>query len=456
MRFYLTMLNFDKVFIVGVAGAGLNAIANALLDQDIEVTGSDAITNNATDDLIKRGLKFYDENDYSGLNNTTLILISSAVKADHPIFAIAKENNIPIITRHELFAYWSDQKNILALSGSHGKTTTTGMTAHILKQAGRDDSYIIGIHGRDSGYYGKGSWLAIEADEYAKTFLSLKPKIALINNIDRDHVDIYPTDEEYYQTFREFVSKTRSNGGQLVINADDAGIQKALDVPFAITFGVDDSNDFTISDIIINQFETSAKLRDNYNNQSVKINLKVLGKHNIYNAVASIICASLTGIKLDECARYLESYEGVNRRQQKIFENENLTIFNDYAHSPAEVKATIEAFKAKFGDRRIIFYFQPHTFSRVISFFDDFANALSCADIIRIGDVYGSRESGGDAKLDDLLTKITSSDKKLTGNILQTFEQLKNEIQNEDIVVIMSAGNGSDIAYMLKDHFKNS
>jgi len=239
-------LNFKNIHIIGIGGAGLNGIAHMLLDQGIKVTGAEKISNKATEVLLERQVEIFSDEDCSILKNTDMILVSSAVKNNHPVLIEAKKLGIPVKTRHWLWSELSKLKKIIAISGSHGKTSVSGMSAHIIRQLNLSYGYIVGIHGKGSGSWNSGDWMLIEADEYAHTFLSLNPYVALINNIDWDHVDIYSSEDEYIEEFVKFSDSVLSSGGKMIVNGDDSTILNKELYKNATTFGFSKKNDWIL------------------------------------------------------------------------------------------------------------------------------------------------------------------------------------------------------------------
>ena len=234
---------FKHLHIVGIGGPGLNGMAHMLLDQGLDVTGCDHIRNTEIDALEKRGLIVAANHDLTHLKNVDALLVSAAIKAENVEIQGARQQGIPVLTRHDLWRKWSTERQVVAVCGSHGKTTSSGMLAYLLTQTGSNAGYLFGstIPGLGSGRWGSGP-LIIEADEYARTFLALSPVLSVITNIDPDHVEIYPTREVYEAAFREFVTNAQSNGGQIIACGDDPGVQRALrDLEF-ISYGIEQGN----------------------------------------------------------------------------------------------------------------------------------------------------------------------------------------------------------------------
>lgn len=438
-------LLFKKIHIIGIAGAGLNGTANIFLEQGKEVTGSERLHNTATDYLRSRGVVITTDEDLSAIEGADLVLRSLAVKEPHPIIDYAKQHNIPVITREAIWKEWSKEREIIAVSGSHGKTTTTAMLIHIFKTTKQPCGFLLGVHGDGSSSWGAGPFI-IEADEYQRSFLSLVPRLAIVTNVDRDHVDAYKTDREYEGAFREFAEITLRNRGVIVACLDDKGAERTLaGLPF-ISYSIDNlSAEWTARNISTTErglkydlLHKGTKLAD--------IMLPILGQHNVLNSLAAIAAAAQYKIHPEKAAKALATFPSLYRRMQYKGETiDGITVFDDYAHAPAEVAATLRALKARYPSNRLVAYFQPHTFSRLQAFFHDFVKVLPIADIALIDEIYAARETGGNVSSADLVDKISMEQKYATHGPEDAVKQLMKILQPNDVLVTLTAGSGTMI-----------
>ena len=435
---------FKHLHIVGIGGPGLNGMAHMLLDQGIEVTGCDLKRNAEIDALEKRGLTVAANHDLTHLKNIDALLVSAAVDAENVEIQGARQQGIPVLTRHDLWRKWTTERQVVAVCGSHGKTTTTGMLAYLLTQTGSNAGYLFGstIPGLGSGRWGSGP-LIIEADEYARTFLALSPVLSVITNIDPDHVEFYPTREVYEAAFREFVTNAQSRGGQIIACGDDPGVQRALRGLEFISYGIEQGNTWRATSIRWSESKLLFTV-ESHGTALADVVLQVPGEHNVLNALGAIATAFQLGIEPRAASMALSSLKGIVRRLEFKGEVNNIRVFDDYAHMPLEIQATLKALRSRFPNRRIVAYFQPHSFSRLQAFLKDFAEALSLADVACVGDVYGFREKDGQVNATDLVALIDGVyHKESVGDVTVAAENLLRTLETGDILVTMNAGNGS-------------
>ncbi|HJT55544.1 MAG TPA: UDP-N-acetylmuramate--L-alanine ligase [Ktedonobacteraceae bacterium] len=435
---------FKHLHIVGIGGPGLNGMAHMLLDQGIEVSGCDLIRNPEIHALEQRGLIVAATHDLAHLKNIDALLVSAAVKEENIEIQGARKQGIPVLTRHNLWRQWSKERDVVAICGSHGKTTTSGMLAHLITQTGSNAGYLFGsiISGLDSGRWGSGP-LIMEADEYARTFLTLSPVLTLITNIDPDHIEIYPTHEEYDAAFREIATRALSNGGQIIACGDDPGVQRALSGIEFISYGIEQGNAWRATSIKHTESKLSFTL-ELHGTALTEVVLQLMGEQNVLNAVGAIATASQLGIEPRAASMALSSLKGIARRLEFKGQVNNIDVFDDYAHMPLEIQATLKAVRSRFPHRRIVAYLQPHSFSRLEAFLQDFAEALSFADVACVGDVYGFREQDGQVNAIDLVSLIDGvQHKECVGDVGVAPENLLRILKAGDILVTMNAGNGS-------------
>lgn len=439
--------NIKRIHLVGIAGAGLNGIAHLLLDQGLFVTGADRTRNIATELLEKRGVIIVSDTDVSPIREADAMLISSAIKPDHIQVQEAKRLNIPIYTRHDLWKEWSASRQVIAVCGSHGKTTTAAMIAYIIKTMEQDCGYQFGsiVNELGSANWGQNGPLIIEADEYARTFLSLTPFIAVVTSVDPDHVDIYPDSATYEEAFRAFAEKTLVNSGKVLACGDAVGINRTLAGLSYITYGIQEGNFWRATHLKVGDKGFSFTVQKE-GQELAEVHLQIPGHHNVLNALAAIAVVSYCGLEPELAGKALSKLKGIMRRLEYKGEVNQIYIFDDYAHMPREIEATIQALRAQFKYNRLVAYFQPHTFSRLNAFLHDFAEALSFADVVRLGDVYGARETSGFVNSYHLLDLVNVTDKAVVGDVLGAVKDLVQTLKPGDILAVMSAGDGTKVS----------
>jgi UDP-N-acetylmuramate--alanine ligase len=441
-----------KIHILGIGGAGLSGIAKLLFEQGNLVSGSDKVINDNIAHLKNFNIQVYPESDNFDLTNIDILLISSAIKEENPILQKARQLKKEIITRHDLWQLWSHTRSVIAVCGSHGKTTVTTFLARMIDELNLDFGYLCGYQGPDSAKWGKeGELFVIEADEYAKTLLSLQPKYLSINNIDWDHVDIYPTKEDYLNVFLEIGNKTVDNEGIIIYNADDTNCLNVINKlenkdAIKITFGIKNKADYSAQDIVYKETSTEFNL---FINDKFKgsIEIKLNGLHNVYNTLNCIAILMLSGIRIEEIVKQIGNYTGAYRRMQLVYNQNDIKIYNDYAHAPKEISAVLEGLKLANPNKRIIPYFQPHSFNRLKNFYSDYLKSFNClenADLLIVGSVYAARDNEEYFDYQKFINNIeTKSYKLFAKDNNDALEIITNELKLGDILIILSAGNGS-------------
>ena len=381
------------IHMIGIGGSGMFPLAQILHSQGYYLSGSDNNETETLDLVRKMGAKVYMGQSAENIEGADLIVYSAAIMADNPELVAAKASGVPVLERSELLGLvttWYD--NAICISGTHGKTTASSMTTQILLSEGVDLSCVIGgklkaIGG--SGRAGKSDVMVCESCEFVDTFLKLSPDIAVILNVDADHLDYFGTLENIIKSFRKFASMATKC---LVINGDDANTLKAvngLDKEM-ITFGFGKGNDYSARITAKKGLRTDFELYVKGEKQG-DYSIFVPGEHNVLNALASIAAARCVGVSYEGIRKGLEDFRGAMRRFEKIDEVGGITIVDDYAHHPSELAATLKAAKElDFG--RVIAVFQPFTYSRTEILMDDFVTALSIADVCVLTDIFGSRE----------------------------------------------------------------
>ena len=419
---------FTSVFLVGVGGISMSGIAQFCLNLGIKVGGSDANVSAQTEILRSMGVKVFDKHNGSNVYGYDVVVYSSAISMDNVELNEARKNNIPVYKRSEFLQMLLETySKRIAISGSHGKTTCTAMLSKILILAGLDPTVFLGGEDLEYGNFrmGYSDYAVVEACEYKKSFLDFKPKIAVVLNVDNDHLDCYSGMDEMANCFKQFVGDNLA-----VINADEK-YASFLENCTTITFGINNMATYTANKIRRDDSGYSFNITA-YSINCGRIKLKVKGKHNIYNALCAFATADLLGVPREVSKKALSSFLGVKRRNEYLGNAFGLEWYADYAHHPKEICATINTFLERGND--FITVFQPHTYSRTKILMNDFVNALSKSTPLVIYKTYPAREK----------YNAKGSAKRLYENIIQ------REKQNVDKVVyvqtvkqLLTAVNGA-------------
>jgi UDP-N-acetylmuramate--alanine ligase len=379
---------------VGIGGIGMSGIAELLLNLGFGVSGSDARATDITARLRTLGATIHEGHSGTHVAGTDVVVISAAVRADNPEVVEAQRRGIPVIARAEMLAELMRLKFSIAVAGAHGKTTTTSMIAVVLERAGLDPTAVIG--GRLSAFgsnarLGRGEYLVTEADESDRSFLLLWPTLAVITNIDHEHMESYGSFASLCDAFLEFANKTPFYGG-VVACADDPHV--AAMVPQlrrkAMTYGLDREADVTATDIELGPFGVRATVHHGGSTLG-PLALKVPGRHNLLNALAAVSVALTLGVPFADIAAGLAAFQGAERRFQHCGEAGGVLVIDDYGHHPTEVRAVLAAAQTAL-DRRILVLFQPHRYSRTAYLLDDFGPAFLGADEVVLTDIYAAGE----------------------------------------------------------------
>ena len=389
--------NTNHIHFIGVGGIGMSGMAELLLTHGFTITGSDISESDRTRHLINCGIKVYSKHNSKNIKDCDVIVYSSAVDENNPEILAGKKIDIPIIKRAELLGELIKIKEIsIAVSGTHGKTTTSSMLGNILYEYKLNPTLIIGgivNKFNSNNISGSGNIIVVEADEFDKSFLSLSPTFSIINNLDLEHLDIYKNLNSLQKTFSEFGNAVPFYG-KVFINNDCERLAKVNDNinrPKS-TFSIYNNSDLKASNISYSRNKTTFSINSKSFGK-VKITLNCPGEHNIYNALAATAISLELDIPINNIKIGLEKYMGVKRRFDIKYNNKinGIMVIDDYAHHPSEIAATLKAAK-KGWNKRIIAIFQPHLYSRTRDFYKEFANSLSIADSIIISDIYPARE----------------------------------------------------------------
>lgn len=444
---------------IGVGGIGMCGLAELLHNMGAQVTGSDATENANTERLKELGLKVYKGHAAENVGNADVVVYSSAIKFSNPEIMDARSRDIPLIPRAEALAEIMRLKRGVAVAGTHGKTTTTSMTAAIFLEAKLNPTIVIG--GRfdlikSTALLGDGEWLVAEADESDGSFHKLSPEVAIITNVDSDHLDHFKTFENLQKAFLDFALKVPFYGLSVVCG-DDSIINSIFEhFPKRMQFyGFNESNDLIV-DGQNGKYRLFQKNRMNDSKTLLGVfEMKVPGRHNALNAVAAIATGLYAGIPFDICARGIARYEGVDRRFQFKGEKLGIKIYDDYGHHPTEVRAVMQAFREKFPENRLVVYFQPHRYSRTQHCWHDFATAFSIADVVLMGDIYPAGESPIPGVTSEKLV-LEMKHPKVSHFIRdeQAANKIIKELKEGDVFITLGAGDGWKLGMQVLESIK--
>ncbi len=445
-----------KVHFVGIGGSGMCPIAEILIHRGYEVSGSDTTESDTLARIRGYGIPVFMGQRAENIKDAELVVYTAAVKQDNPELVAAREKGIPTIERSVMLGLVTRRfPNTIGVSGTHGKTTTTAMITQILLEAGLDPSAIIGgklplIGG--NGRVGKSDTIVCEACEFVDTFLQLHPHIAVVLNIDNDHLDYFGTVENTIRSFHQFCLQT---SGYIIVNGDDANAMKAVQgITNAqiITYGFQPQNDYSAADIQATRRAREEFTIVRHGKKLTNITLSIPGKHNIYNALAAFAVADLLGVSTESTAKSLHAFTGVHRRFELLGEFGGITVADDFAHHPTEVTATLTAAK-QMGFSRVWAVFQPHTYSRTYLLFNDFVKALKIADRVVLSEILAVRETN--------TYNIYAKDlaEKIPGCVwFKTFEEIADYmVQNAkegDLILTIGGGDIYKCANRIVEKYK--
>jgi len=437
----------QKLHFVGIGGIGMSGIAELLLNLGYAVSGSDLRRSPVTDRLEALGGKIFIGHDAANIEGANVVVISSAVRADNAEVIEAKRLQIPVIPRAEMLAELMRLKYGVAIAGSHGKTTTTSMIATILVNGGFDPTVVIG--GRLNAFgsnakLGKGDFLVAEADESDGSFLKLTPAIAIVTNIDREHLDYYADLEEIRSAFAAFVNKVPFYGAA-VLCLDDPNVQAIIPriERRIVTYGTSHQADLIASHVEFQDFGSSYKVRYRGNPLGI-IRLRVPGEHAVLNSLAAVATGLELDIPFEKIASALASFQNADRRFQVKGKKRDILVVDDYGHHPTEIITTLSAAR-RACDRRILTVFQPHRYSRTKALQEDFARAFYQTDVLIVLPIYAAGEEpipGITAEqLVEQIKKFGHRDVCYAANFIEAHNLLKEKLRDGDLLLTLGAGD---------------
>lgn len=456
--------NIDKIHFVGIGGAGMSGIAEVLLNLGYQVSGSDIKQSSVTKRLERQGVRIYKGHARENIENVDVVVTSTAIDKSNEEIKSAYTNRIPVIPRAEMLAELMRFRFGIAVAGTHGKTTTTSLTASILAEGGLDPAFVIGGQLNSAGANAKlglGEYLVAEADESDASFLHLQPMMAVVTGIDRDHMETYGGSyQRLKDTFLEFLHHLPFYG-LAVVCLDDTGIQEILSkiAKPVKTYGVHKDADVRAIDVKQQGLQTHFTVERWGQYQPLDITLNMPGWHNMLNALASITIATSLDVDDQSIIQSLKIFKGIGRRFQLNgdieFSGGHISLVDDYGHHPKELTATLEAMRQAWPDRRSVVVFQPHRYTRTRDLFEDFVRVLSAVDVLILLDIYAA----GESEIPEVNGQTLCRAIRMRGQVNPVFVKDQNElteilaviVQANDVILTMGAGNVGQIAAELPE-----
>ncbi len=458
------MRRIKRVHFVGIGGAGMNGIAEVLVNQGFDVSGSDLLESRATGRLRELGVRISIGHAAGNIDGVDVLVVSTAVPDDNPELVAARELRVPVVPRAQMLAELMRFKRGIAVAGTHGKTTTTSLTASLLAEAGLDPTFVIGgvVNSWGSNArLGQGEYLLAEADESDGSFLLLQPIIALVTNIDHDHLESYNNSfENLKSAFVEFLHHLPFYGAAILC-IDDPELEALIPQlsRAVVTFGLSESADIRATDVRQNGRNMSFQVQLPQSPAPIDVNINLPGLHNVRNALGAIAVAWEIGIDVKEVVDCLREFKGVGRRFAEIgellFGKGRVRVIEDYGHHPSELEATIAAARDGWPEKRIVAVFQPHRFTRTANLFDEFSRVLSGADIVVLTDVYAAGEAGIEGIDSAALCKSIRVRRKVDPVLVHDVNELSTSLppllQDGDLVLLLGAGSIEQVAHELRE-----
>ena len=432
-----------NVHLVGIGGVSMSALAEALASKGLSVRGSDMNSGPYTERLKSLGIEVIKGHFSENVDGADIVIRTSAVHDDNPEIMRARELSIPVLERAEAWGILMEEfPEVVCVSGTHGKTSTTAMVTCIALAADRNPEVMIGADMREIGgvvRIADGDLFIAESCEYCNSFLNFNPTVAVVLNIEEDHLDFFSGIDDIIRSFSKFLSNVKP-GGVVVANGDDENVRRAIALSGkkTVTFGLSDGCDVTAENLTYKDgFPTFDII---YKGEKyVSVRLSVLGEHNVKNALAAVAVAIRLGIPAETTARALAAFTGVGRRMEYTGEYNGAKVYDDYAHHPSEIETTLRAVR-RAHDGKIICVFQPHTYTRTAALKDDFAAALSLADEVILADIYAAREKN-EIGIDSSVIAEKLPDSLYLGSFDKILERLSKTVSENDFVLTMGAGD---------------
>ena len=464
-----SMGRIHRIHFVGIGGVGMGGIAEVLHNLGYEVTGSDLADSAMTRHLANMGIDVSKGHSKHHVENCDVVVVSSAIQVDNPEVVAAQERRVPVVPRAEMLAELMRFRQGIAVAGTHGKTTTTSLIASLLAEGGLDPTFVIGGRLNSAGSHarlGTGEYFVAEADESDASFLHLQPVIAVVTNIDVDHMDTYGGDiHRLHQAFIDFLHQIPFYG-LAVVCTDDPIIKDILPnlARPVLTYGFNKHADIRASDLYQEGSRTCFTVSRGNNESRLQVSIDLPGRHNALNALAAITVAHELSVPDDAISNALANFEGIDRRFQVMDNVETpygrIILIDDYAHHPRELEATIQAVRDGWHGRRLVVVFQPHRYTRTRDLFEDFVDVLSDVDVLLISEVYPAGEesiAGANARaLCRAIRQRGQVEPIFVEDLSKLPFMMESIIHEGDIVAILGAGSIGTVAVDLLQHLRKS
>lgn len=435
-----------SIHFVGIGGIGMSGLAEIVAASGVSVSGCDLRSSAATDLLTRRGIAVTFGHDPSHVHGQDMIVVTSAVRGENPEIDAARLAGIRIVKRSELLGAIVNEKRSVGVAGTHGKTTTSAMVSVVLEEAGLDPTVLVGGMVRNlqtNAKRGGGEYLVVEADEYDRTFHQLHPEVAVVTNMEADHLEYYGTFEAIQEAFRIYLDGVKP-GGVVVACADDEHVRDVIAqvrVP-VVRYGLSEhATDLRAVNLVFGESGTSFEIPG-----VGFFKLFLPGEHNVRNALAAIGVGLHFGVSAEVISAGLAKFLGVDRRFQILGDYLGAIVVDDYAHHPTEIRATLEAARKRYPDRRLVALFQPHLFSRTRDFAREFGEAIRVADIALVSPIYAAREKPIEGVSAKLISDAVRGVEFLDRSNAQIVNDIRRRLQTNDVFITMGAGDVHEIA----------
>lgn len=448
-----------NIHCIGIGGVGLSAIAEILISRGYNVSGSDMNESEITERLKESGAVIYNNHRKENVENADLIIYSAAIAEENPEIVRARERKLPLASRAEILGVLMDEyKGSIAISGTHGKTTTTSMVSLVLEAAKLDPTILVGGQLAEIGgnvKVGKSDYFVTEACEYRDSFLELRPNIEVILNIDSDHLDYFKDIDHIVNSFEKFAMNVPGDGKIIAYDSNPFVSEVIRGRKNVITYGYNESSDFVIKDVRFDEAGMPS-FRVRHKGTETPVHLAVPGEHNILNSVAAFACCVTIGAGEEITGETLGHYKGTQRRFDIVgITKEGVKIVDDYAHHPTEIKATLSA-AHNIPHKRLWILFQPHTYTRTLALFHQFADAFVRADILILADIYAAREKDiYNVSSKKLAEEIRCGHRNKDVYYMDSFEKIRDFVisnaEKGDLVITMGAGDIYKVGTMIME-----
>ena len=452
----------QRIHFIGIGGSGMSGIAEVLINQDYEVSGSDPSSNRVTDHLKDLGADIRHNHSAQNIRGKHVVVVSSAISEDNVEVQAAREQSIPVIPRAEMLAELMRMKYGIAIAGTHGKTTTTSLVATVLAAGNLDPTVVIGGRIKNMGGHaklGESQYLIAEADESDGSFLKLSPTLAVVTTLDEEHMDFYRTMQNMKSTFLQFLNKIPFYGAAILC-LDDANLQSLLPriEKRTITYGLKSQANYTARNISVEGLKTYFTVY-HQGKKLGKILSGALGRHNVCNTLAAVAVGMELNKDFQTIAESLKTFTGVQRRFEILKQSESLIIVDDYGHHPVEIQATLSTAKEVWPDRRLVIVFQPHRYSRTKYLMESFFSSFNDADQLLLLDIYSAGDEAEEGihsqSIAEGVKEFGHKNVEYIGSTESVIPHLQKILKPGDILMTLGAGNIGELSHKLASRFND-